>query len=515
MTIATDIGRLPISESLPAGTDIRNTTDFEQVQSEIDKLSSISGNAIVGWTQIIPLCETIITSQSKDLLIACYLAGGLLETQGPAGLANGLSILSGMLQTYWDSLFPSIKRMRARRNALQWLTDRIGQKISEASWQEQPVEGAVVDSILACLRAIDATLTEKDDEAPSMRPLISVLGGLTRIDKEIAAPTPAFGAATPSTVPTQTVSSSSDIKRPLTASPPLDNNLERGKASDLLNERVNELAEWYQGIDLENPASYRLKRIALWSAIEALPPAHNGKTLIPGPPPQTVEIMKRLEAGGGPEEIIRFAENQLSIEPFWLDINRLVAKALALGGTRFALALEAVESETALLIGRLPKLSELAFINGQAFADEPTIAWLRSLSKAAGNSDQHASVDDLAPQAIGEARTLAAAGKLGDAATRIQQEIILADSARKRFSLRLQLCKMLAAQGAQDKLRPFAEILLADINNFHLDEWDPKLALEGLKLVYHLLLSDPEMRTEATQVLTRITLLDPAMALDF
>ena len=515
MTIATDIGRLPISESLPAGTDIRNTTDFEQVQSEIDKLSSISGNAIVDWAQIIPLCETIITSQSKDLLIACYLAGGLLETQGPAGLANGLSILSGMLQTYWDSLFPSIKRIRARRNALEWLTDRIGQKIVEASWQEQPAEGTVVDSILDSLRDIDATLMEKDDEAPSMRPLITMLGGLPRIDKEIVAPTPALGTTTPSALTTQTESSPSDNKNTFTASPPLDKDLEPGKASDLLNERINELAEWYQSIDLENPASYRLKRIALWSAIEASPPAHNGKTFIPGPPPQTVEIMKRIETGGSPEEIIRFAENQLGIEPFWLDMNWLVAKALTLGGTRFALALEAVESETTLFIGRLPNFSELAFINGQPFANESTIAWLRSLGKVSGNPDQHAAVDDLTTQAIGEARTLAAAGKFGEAAARIQQEITLADTARNRFSLRLRLCEMLAAQGAQDKLRPFAEILLADIDRFHLDEWEPKLALEGLKLIYHLLLSNPEMRSEATQILTRITLLDPAMALDF
>lgn len=525
MTIATRIGKCPISESLPVGSEIRNTPEFEQVQSEIDKLSTISGNCIVDWTQVISLCEMIITSRSKDLLVACYLAGGLFETQGLMGLEKGLSILSDMLQAYWDSLFPSPKRMRARRNALLWLTDRIGQKIAITSWQEQPVEGALIESILANLRAIDATLMEKDDEAPSMRQLISIIDGLPRVEAKTGSPTPDFSTTTsfdsvnahgsaPSESPSKIESSQIDISRTLAASRPLDSNVERGKASDLLNERVSELVEWYQGIDLESPASYRLKRIALWSAIEALPPTQNGKSFIPGPSPQTVEIMKRLEAGGSPEEIIRFAENQLVIVPFWLDMNHLVAKALALGGSRFAPALEAVESETARFVGRLPKLSELSFINGYPFASESTIAWLRPLGSTVSSSGSFASSGDLLAQAIGEARTLAAAGKLVEAAARIQQEITLADSARKRFTLRLRLYEMLAAQGAQDKLRSFAKILLSDIDRFQLDEWEPKLALEGLKLAYHFLLSDPEIRAEAIQVLTRITLLDPAVALE-
>jgi type VI secretion system protein VasJ len=188
MTIDTDIGKHPISDDLPAGTDIRDSTEFEQIQSEIDKLSAISGSGAVDWVLITSLCETIIASKSKDMLIGCYLTGGLLETQGLVGLAGGLRILSNMLQTHWDSLFPTTKRMRARRNALQWLIDRISQKSDESSWQEKPADGKLIDTILETLRNIDATLSEKDEDAPSIQPLLSIFGGFPRIEEQTEPP---------------------------------------------------------------------------------------------------------------------------------------------------------------------------------------------------------------------------------------------------------------------------------------------------------------------------------------
>jgi len=368
----------------------------------------------------------------------------------------------------------------------------------------------VIDAILNSLRAIDATLQEKDDEAPSMRPLLALLGELPRMATASAEPTPAASSPLPVTA------ESAPAPTTLAAAPaaaPLDDNLAAEQAAALLGQRVGELAEWYQSIDLENPASYRLKRIALWSAIDVLPTTHDGKTLLPAPQPQTVDIMKRLEVGGSPPEIIHFCENQLGIHPFWLDLNRVAAAALTQGGVRFTAAREALEEETARFIGRLPGLGELSFGNGQAFADQATLSWLGKLRDAGSDPRGGAAADEAASQAIDEARALAAAGQQREAAARMQQAIAVADSAQQRFSLRLQLYAMLEAQGAQNKLAPFARILLADLDRFNLDQWDPPLALAGLRLAYRLLAADPDGRSEAAALLTRLAALDPATAL--
>ncbi len=165
----------------------------------------------VWWEQFDdPALDVLVTTalaENKDLLIASYLAGSLLEAEGPEGLDTGLGIVADLLQTYWDSLFPSLKRLRARRNAVQWLIDRISQKAAETSWPAQPVAGEVIDSIMRSLRAIDATLAEKDDEAPSMGPLLTLFDRLPRMEAETdagaapqtppAAPSPSAGEPSP------------------------------------------------------------------------------------------------------------------------------------------------------------------------------------------------------------------------------------------------------------------------------------------------------------------------------
>lgn len=517
MTIAADIGQRPISESQPAGSEARDSAEFERVQDEIAKLSSLSGDSIVNWAELIAPCETILTRQSKDLLIACYLAGSLLETEGPAGLAGGLGVVADLLQTYWETLFPPLKRLRARRNALQWLIERIDQKAATTAWQEQPIDGDVLDAILDRLRAIDSTLQQKDDEAPSLRPLLATLGELPRAAPVNAEPAPATASAAPSAPPERAAAAPAPTAVSAAATPaaaPLDGALAAEQAAALLGQRVCELAGWYQGIDLANPASYRLGRIALWSAIDALPAQRDGRTHIPAPQAQTVDILKRLEAGGGVAEIVRFCENQLGIHPFWLDLNRVAGAALALGGAPLAAARAALEEETARFVDRLPGLRELNFSNGQPFADPATLNWLGGLRGAAGAPERGAATDEAASVAVGEARALAAAGQQQAAATRIQQEIAGAGSAQKRFALRLQLYALLAAQDAQPRLAPFARILLADLDRFNLAEWDPPLALSGLRLAYRLLAADPNGSGEAAATLTRLAALDPAAALE-
>ena len=143
------LGQQPIDGALPAGNDVRDDPLYEAVEAEIAKLSSPVHSASIQWEVVTQLCTELLATKGKDLMVACYLTGGLYETRSLRGLAEGLTVVADMLQTYWDTLYPPIKRIRGRRNAVQWLMDRLQQRASEPA---REIEPSPVDNVPDFLR---------------------------------------------------------------------------------------------------------------------------------------------------------------------------------------------------------------------------------------------------------------------------------------------------------------------------------------------------------------------------
>ena len=140
----TQLGTEPVSADTPAGVSVRYEPEFEQLQVEIAKLESV--NAVpVNWGEVVDVGTRLLSQKSKDLLVACYVCHGLYDRNGYAGLANGLTILSGMINTYWDTLFPELKRQRARVAAMEWLVERLGARVTEC--KPKPAERDAICSL--------------------------------------------------------------------------------------------------------------------------------------------------------------------------------------------------------------------------------------------------------------------------------------------------------------------------------------------------------------------------------
>jgi type VI secretion system protein VasJ len=80
---------------------------------------------------------------------------------------------------------------------------------------------------------------------------------------------------------------------------------------------------------------------------------------------------------------------------------------------------------------------------------------------------------------------------------------------------RLALCRMLIGSKRTDMALPHLDLILKDIESYRLENWDPRLALEGLKVVWsgynnH---TDKALQRNADAVLSQIAKLDPAEAL--
>ncbi|MGB7478876.1 MAG: type VI secretion system ImpA family N-terminal domain-containing protein, partial [Burkholderiaceae bacterium] len=186
-----ELGKQPLAGASPSGADVRGEPDFDLLQDEMAKLSSPSSSGTLDWNQVARLATTLLAEKGKDLLVASYLAGALLQTRGLPGLADGLGVLRDLLEQYWDTLFPPLQRLRGRRNALQWLAERIARQAEETDWSAlPPQEPELVDTLRAHLEAIDAVLRDKDDDAPSLRPLLNLVNSLP-LQERPQAPLPA------------------------------------------------------------------------------------------------------------------------------------------------------------------------------------------------------------------------------------------------------------------------------------------------------------------------------------
>lgn len=506
--LITELGKQPIAGPTPAGSEVREEPDFELLESEIAKLSSPVHSSTLAWGKVTELSAALLSSKGKDMLVACYLTGGMLETRGLPGLADGFHVLEDLLETYWDTLFPSLKRMRGRRNALQWLLDRIQQRALESDWASmQPQPEELLKALISSLQNIDKILLDKDSEAPSVRSVLALIKAIPVID------------TTPVETKTQIQNDSDKASGGNSA---LDTKLESSadceRALETACGRLGHIAEWYLNNEATNPLAYRLDRMAAWTSLNMLPPADNGHTKIPPPISQIVEALQRLKNSQSNADLVQFAEAQLSAFPFWLDLNFICADALGRLGAEYAAAQAEVCGETARLVARLPGLADLSFDGGMPFADGQTISWLASLPSSQTGSASSLSSRSSAQEsksvlsAIANARALAANDDLIGAADCLQQQLALNPVARDQLVLRIRLCEMLLLHRPRALLKGFAQSLLATIDHHDLGRWDPELALDGLKVAYDVMSRDEDDKESINALLARMVQLDAGVA---
>ena len=72
------LGREPISAERPVGEPCRYDEDFEELQGQLDRLGSLTGEE-VQWPRVVELATELLKNKSKDLLVMTYLVLGLFD----------------------------------------------------------------------------------------------------------------------------------------------------------------------------------------------------------------------------------------------------------------------------------------------------------------------------------------------------------------------------------------------------------------------------------------------------
>ena len=121
----------PIPGASPAGADLR----YESVYQEIKEARRVEDTLAAGegepkqadWERVRDLSVEALTATSKDLQIAAWLTEALLRTEGFQGFAAGLKVLTGLLDEYWETVYPALEEgdLEYRAGPLEFLNEKL------------------------------------------------------------------------------------------------------------------------------------------------------------------------------------------------------------------------------------------------------------------------------------------------------------------------------------------------------------------------------------------------------
>jgi type VI secretion system protein ImpA len=103
----------PITGADPCGEDVSFSDAFDQIREarRADDASLSQGDwqtelKSADWRAALTLATKVLTDQSKDLQAAVWLGEALIARHGFAGAADAFDVLHGLMDTYWDGLYP-------------------------------------------------------------------------------------------------------------------------------------------------------------------------------------------------------------------------------------------------------------------------------------------------------------------------------------------------------------------------------------------------------------------------
>ena len=120
-------------ESPPCGSNLEHDLSFFGLEEAArGKPEQRIGNVVKAaeppdWPKVVDLAQGLLL-RTKDLRVAVHLTRALLRTKGVPGLASGLGVTHGLLQRYWDRIYPLLDAddnddPTERLNALASLAD--------------------------------------------------------------------------------------------------------------------------------------------------------------------------------------------------------------------------------------------------------------------------------------------------------------------------------------------------------------------------------------------------------
>jgi type VI secretion system protein ImpA len=431
----------PIPGSQPTGVNLRYDPIYDKIKEARREEAGVPEwdvkPKVADWPLVVRLAGDALTGKSKDLQLAAWLTEALLRQEGIKGLRAGLSLLRGLLERFWDGLYPEPEDgdLEFRASPLQWVGDYLvagvrtaplntaghqslqyaesralgyekdagddearldARKAALADGKLAPEEfdkafdatpkawykdlAADVAGALDALQGLDATGGEKFGEsAPSYIKLRSALEDVQRVAQGLLAkkletdPDP-VGEAPVTAGPAGAGGALAGGAQAIAAEPT--------SAEDAAN-RIAAAARYLQRADPRSPAAYLLLRGFRWGELRARGGALDPR-LLAAPPTDLRTRLKGLLLDGKWADLLTASEAVMAT-PFgrgWLDLQRYVLTAFDNLGSEYEPAAGAVRVALAALLRDFPDLVDATLMDDTSTANAETRAWLQQQSLA-------------------------------------------------------------------------------------------------------------------------------------
>jgi type VI secretion system protein ImpA len=113
MAEATSAFLQPISSERPAGEYLANDPAYLEADRARREDPVLPGDdeknrKVADWPKVIRIATDLLTKRTKDLQLAAWLTEGWLRREGVTGLRNGLVLMTELVTSFWDDVYPAI-----------------------------------------------------------------------------------------------------------------------------------------------------------------------------------------------------------------------------------------------------------------------------------------------------------------------------------------------------------------------------------------------------------------------
>lgn len=488
-----------------AGEDVRFSSEYEAMESELDKAQSMHDGGQVDWLKVRENGENLLGTQSKDLRVAAWLTWALYQRESFEGLLAGLGLLHHLCENHWADIHP--RKARTRAAAIGWLVPRLEQAVSEkVAFREQlPLFRCLVER----LEGLDAACTEHlGDSAPLLLPISRRLKSMVQRAAGNQPEPGVVGAAV-----AQVKQAATQL---LVQGAPICSEREAHNALRAQQESARPLCAWWLKQTATDLRALRLNRTLLWLPIDTVP-ERNGEhiTALRGLPADKLKAYQDRYAQGSYADLLVELEASLAKAPFWFDGQRMVWECLQ--ELNAESAMREVEVHFALLIQRLPGIIDLRFHDGVPFADSATRIWISGSvmphlqTASAPRKGEAADTQAAWELALEAVLPILRKDGLKAAVQILKQGLQNAQGGRVKFFWQFALARLCFVAKKYELAKTQLETLDQTLQDSGLHAWEPDLALEVLHLLHsccELLPQNHAVRDRQEEIYRRLCHLD-------